>query len=232
MPEDNDQINDVQDDGVNQNTDDNAVADTDNNQQSENEVNPVPYSRFKEVNDGLKQTKTENETLKAKLEELSTVVSQIKASSQPQTNENSWDVRAQKAESWDKFVSDIQEDTFRKWETRQQEADRKAEEQLNNEIGKLKDMGLNDSDVNAVMKFAVEKARKSGINDPIPLDVAYTWWNDTKPKTNPSKEVSEKVQSSKSTDGGTSNKAKSYKDIRDKSLDDIISEAQDKLSSE
>lgn len=203
----------------------NNVEGSDNPDSSEGEKPAVPYTRFHEVN-------SENKTLKERVSEYETKISeyeQLKNAStteeQPEVDE--WTQKATKAENWGVLINEIKRSTIEDYEkaqetrTAQAEAEnKKAEQQLLDELQELTDDGAikTEDDKNSLIKFAIDQSNKYGVS--IPLKLANQLMNG-QPKSDERKSVSSKVQSSKRSSGSESQNIPNYK----KSLDEIIFEA-------
>lgn len=74
------------------------------------------------------------------------------------------------------------------------------------------------------MKFAVKKSEE--LKQSIPLAVAARWYKETY-KAPDNKDAAGKVLSPKKNSGGADKNGTSYKDIRSKSLDEIVLEAKE-----
>jgi hypothetical protein len=181
----------------------------------------VPYRRIEEYSHKLSAFEQKFEqTLNEIREQINNSTNKPADNTQP---DSVWDKRVKEAGSWDKFIPMLEDHLYQSFQKRQQETEAKQKMELDKEIQTIKSAGLasTDAEVNAIMKFAVQKSEE--LKTSIPLQVAARWWKETY-KAPDNKDGAAKV-TSPTRNTGTSPKNSGSNNIRGKSLDDIVFEA-------
>lgn len=199
---------------------------------TEGDIPDVPYDRFKEVI-------LERNSLRERTQQLKDSITKLRET--PNKEATTDTIGSDDADSLDAVIKEraaagnpvtyeeLGELYFDKFQSMQQERDRRAQEQVDKEIKSLYDSELvkTKDEENAVLNFAVKKSEELG--QQIPLQVAAQWLNDSKKTSNESKEVSSKTQSSRKSDGASKPEKNYQRDVKGKDLDEIIMDAKSGL---
>jgi len=168
----------------------------------------VPYSRFKEVNDGFKQTKEVVDSLKSEIETLK---------NRPAEEEEPLDWKEAESRAVNKAVEKAKAEL-----RKEQEQQAETEKTLEKQFDYLTAMGKKVSP--AIRKSILERVLETGNNDVIGYYLEQSKNFETKMQSERQKKEAFIPPTQKSTDN-IKNPSFTYAEIHNKSLDDLVSEA-------
>lgn len=204
-------------------------AEGDSSDDSWKDTTRVPYRRLEETAHGMKELRGSVGSLTEQLTQLQEHITKLAQPNTPQAGAQpgSWDERAKQAANWDEFVGFMKEDFIESVKHSMKEDEERAQKELDTEVKALYDKGLvqTKAEENAVMQFAVKKSEELGHS--ISLSVAHAWMKETSKPSDEANKVAGKTQSSAKSKGGPVKPGVTHKEIRSKSLDEIVQEAKE-----